>query len=77
MTGWPASGEVRAAPWMPRIRVPPVPPPEVELRGVGAVTAKSAALLSVSVAPPPARTAAVVLARFPVGEPSAEEAVVP
>jgi hypothetical protein len=59
---------------MSRIRVPPL---LAELRGFGAVTVKSAALLSVSTAPPPARTAAVVLDRFGVGEPSADDAVVP
>ncbi|MFD0345901.1 hypothetical protein ACFQ0M_07070 [Kitasatospora aburaviensis] len=46
------------------------------MRGVGAPVAKSAALLSVSVAPLPARSAAVV-DRLPVGEPSAELAEEP
>jgi len=38
---------------------------------------RSVELWSVSVAPPPPRSAAVVFDRFPVGLPSAELAVVP
>src|SRR2546423_5611507 len=51
--------------------------PEAESRGFGAVTVKSAALSSVSVAPAPLRRAAVVLDRFGVGAVSDEDAVDP
>ncbi|WP_237519323.1 hypothetical protein [Streptomyces sp. HUCO-GS316] len=66
-------------PWMSRIRVPPPPPPPPEpaLRGLGAVTVKSAELLSVSVAPPPPRSAAVVLDKVPVGAVSYEPTLLP
>src|SRR5437773_3594703 len=66
VTDLPLYGETWLAPWTSWIRVPAWP-----LRGAGAATEKSAALLSVS-APP--RTAAVVFDRFGVGEPSADEA---
>src|SRR2546429_7551611 len=67
----PLNGDRCAVPWMSWILVPP---PLDELRGFGAVTVKSAALLSVSTAPPPFRSAAVVLDRVGVGEPSADDA---
>src|SRR6266516_8102193 len=54
-----------------------VPAEKAELRGLGAVTVKSAALLSVSAAPAPLRSAAVMLERFGVGLPSYEDAVDP
>jgi hypothetical protein len=47
------------------------------LRGVGAPTTKSFRLLSVSMQPLPLRRAALVLLRFPVGDPSEQFAVVP
>src|SRR5215468_624174 len=62
----PASGVAPPASGTPASGVPPPPLHTLcalaELRGAGAAVVKSAALLSVSVQPPPARNPAVVLA---------------
>ncbi|MEU6149962.1 hypothetical protein ABZ816_08185 [Actinosynnema sp. NPDC047251] len=79
----PSSGETRVVPWMSRIRLSPgsgsgstSPGPwPLELTGVGAPTAKSAELSSVSSSA--GRAADVALARLPVGVPSRTTVDVP
>ena len=72
VTFWPTSGERCAAPWMSWMKadvgggLPPPPPPgpwPAEFSGAGAPAVKSAALLSVSVAPLRRARSAVVLDR--------------
>ena len=80
VTSWPFFGETCVAPWISPISkvgggggVGPLP----LFCGAGAPTVKSAALLSVSVLPFPARIAAVVFESVPVGPVPSKQFAVP